>query len=171
MTGTTTFPIATMTEEAGGRIGICPLPGHDGHLDNDMQKLAIWKPALVLSMTEQQEMDACGSGDLGMRLSRLGIDWVHLPVRDFGGLTAQNAHHWPSLSRRLHGLLDQGKAVLIHCRGGRGRSGMIALRLMVERGQDPDTALLRLRDARPGAVETDEQRLWAQRLDFHDQNG
>ena len=43
------------------------------------------------------------------------------------------------------------------------RSGMIALRLMVERGADPDEALKRLRAVRPGAVETDEQRLWAQK--------
>lgn len=161
MAGTMTFPIATIAVEGGGRIGVCPLPGHDGHLANDLQKLVTWKPAIVLSMTEQREMDACGIGDLGARLMRLDIEWVHLPVRDFSGLTAQNAHHWPYLSRRLHGILDRGKAVLLHCRGGRGRSGMIALRLMVERGQNPDAALLELRNARPGAVETEEQRVWA----------
>ena len=170
MTGATTFPIATIGLADGGRIGICPLPGHDGHLDNDLQKLAAWNPAIVLSMTEQREMEACGCGDLGERLNRLRIDWVHLPVRDFNGLTARNARHWPDLSRRLHGLLDRGRAVLVHCRGGRGRSGMIALRLMVERGQEPDAALRQLREARPGAVETDEQRAWAVDLNLQISN-
>jgi hypothetical protein len=39
---------------------------------------------------------------------------------------------------------------------------MIALRLMVERGEPAEAALARLRAARPGAVETAEQLAWAQ---------
>ena len=38
---------------------------------------------------------------------------------------------------------------------------MIALRLLVERGADPEAALKRLRAVRPGAVETDDQFAWA----------
>jgi GNAT superfamily N-acetyltransferase len=35
------------------------------------------------------------------------------------------------------------------------------MRLLVERGMEPDDALLRIRMVRPGAVETDPQRSWA----------
>ena len=38
---------------------------------------------------------------------------------------------------------------------------MIAMRLMVEAGETPDDALQRLRAVRRGAVETEEQRVWA----------
>jgi len=38
---------------------------------------------------------------------------------------------------------------------------MIALRLLVERGEDASSALARLRAARPRAVETDAQLAWA----------
>lgn len=38
---------------------------------------------------------------------------------------------------------------------------MMLLRLMVEMGEDPDKALARLRHARPCAVETEAQMLWA----------
>ena len=49
----------------------------------------------------------------------------------------------------------QGKGrVLIHCMGGCGRSGMAALRLMIEAGEAPGAALERLRAVRPCAVET-----------------
>jgi len=51
--------------------------------------------------------------------------------------------------------------VFAHCYGGKGRSGMVLLRLMVERGLDPDQALQDLRRVRPGAVETQAQWLWA----------
>jgi len=49
----------------------------------------------------------------------------------------------------------------VHCRGGCGRSGMIALRLMIEIGEAADDALARLRAVRPCAVETPQQLRWA----------
>ena len=156
-----TLVIATLVLNTGGRIGVCRLPGHYGDIEYDLAQIRQWAPAIVLSMTEQAEMDQCGSGELGSQLGQAAIDWAHLPVRDFRGLDAARAAQWPELSRRLHTLLDDGEGVLLHCRGGKGRSGMIALRLLVERGDDPDVALKRLRQERPGAVETEEQRAWA----------
>ena len=53
--------------------------------------------------------------------------------------------------------------MLVHCRGGCGRSGMAVLRLMVEAGEAPEEALARLRAVRPCAVETEAQMDWARR--------
>jgi len=50
-----------------------------------------------------------------------------------------------------------GQSIVVHCRGGLGRTGMVAARLLVELGEKPVTALQRVRAARPGAVETVEQ--------------
>ncbi len=155
------FVIATLQVEGGGRIGISPLPGKGDRFEVDLAAVLSWEPLLVLSMTEISEMEAAGSASLGARLESAGIEWAHLPVRDFGGLNGENALTWPALSSRLHSHLDEGNGVLVHCNGGQGRSGMIALRLMVDRGEDPNAALRRLRTARPGAVETDEQHAWA----------
>jgi protein-tyrosine phosphatase len=47
--------------------------------------------------------------------------------------------------------------------GGCGRSGSVALRLMVETGEAAADAFIRLRAARPCAVETDAQYRWASR--------
>lgn len=156
-----TLSIATLEVPQRGRLGLCRLPGLYGDLESDLVQVRQWAPAIVVSMTELAEMDRCGSGALGSLLSREGIDWMHLPVRDFAGLSADGEAQWPGLSRRLHTLLDDGEGVLLHCRGGKGRSGMIALRLLVERGEDADVAFKRLRRERPGAVETEEQWAWA----------
>ncbi|SMY06745.1 hypothetical protein LOM8899_00875 [Flavimaricola marinus] len=61
----------------------------------------------------------------------------------------------------VRGLLGQGGKVLVHCFGGCGRSGMAVLRLMIEAGEDGATALTRLQELRPCAVETEAQRVWA----------
>lgn len=144
-----------------GRLGLGPLPGADGDFAQDFARLTGWAPGLVISMTETEEMHRAGAAGLGAALAGAGIDWVHLPIRDFGAPDAETGAGWPEVSRRVHALLDRGGRGLVHCRGGCGRSGMIVLRLMVERGEDPEAALARLRAVRPCAVETDAQRGWA----------
>lgn len=149
----TGFTIATLRLAGGGRLGISPLPGRFNDLLADVAAIARWDPQVVVSMTEQTEMAQHGAGHLGEALAQAGIAWHHLPIPDFSGPTAQAAAAWPALSARLHAVLDAGGGVLVHCRGGYGRSGMAVLRLLVERGEAPEAALSRLRAARPGAVE------------------
>ncbi|MEX6508779.1 hypothetical protein [Jiella sp. M17.18] len=144
-----------------GRLGLCRLPGLGGDLSGDLAVVADWRPSLVVSLTERAEMEAVGCGMLGGRLASLGIAWAHLPIRDFEVPAGATEAAWPDLAVRLHTLLDAGGRVLLHCRGGLGRSGMIALRLLIERGEEPAPALSRLRAVRPGAVETGEQMDWA----------
>ena len=50
-----------------------------------------------------------------------------------------------------------GCDVLVHCRGGLGRAGTIAARLLVELGMEPETAIASVRAVRPGAIETSDQ--------------
>lgn len=149
------FAIATLPVAGGGRIGVCRLPW----LPEDLAAILAWRPAAIVSMTELSEMGPCMG--LQQAAEAAGVDWLHLPIRDFSGPDGAARDAWPEMARRLHGILDGGGAVLLHCRGGKGRSGMVALRLMVERGEPGEAALARLRRARPGAVETAEQRAWA----------
>jgi hypothetical protein len=153
--------IATMSLDGGSRIGICRLPGLFGNFDSDITAIVGWRPTLVVSMTEEAEMHQYGSGNLGAVLGNAAIDWFHLPIRDYGGPEGSTRDAWPTLAACLHEILDKGGAILLHCRGGQGRSGMIALRVLVERREEANVALARLRAARPGAVETQAQLKWA----------
>ena len=58
---------------------------------------------------------------------------------------------------RLRMLLRSGRDVLVHCRGGLGRAGTIAARLLIDLGMEPATAIRQVRAVRPGAIETLEQ--------------
>lgn len=155
------FAIATLPLPRGGRLGVSRLPGAGGDLAADVAAIAAWRADLVVSMTETAEMERLGAGALPVSLGSAGIAWAHLPIRDFGAPDGASGPAWPDLSRRLHAVLDRGGSVLLHCRGGLGRSGMVALRLLVERGEDGPSAVERLRAVRPGAVETDAQMAWA----------
>jgi Cyclin-dependent kinase inhibitor 3 (CDKN3) len=154
------FAIATLALPDGGRIGLCRLPGRSGDLSGDVAAIRNWKPAIVVSMTEADEMLASGAADLSALLASSCILWRHFPVADYGIPETAMLPQWATLSAALHARLDAGEGVLLHCMGGLGRSGMIALRLLVERGEGGDVALARIRTVRPGAVETEAQGEW-----------
>jgi hypothetical protein len=154
------FVIAEVAAPGGGMLGVAPLPGRGGALAADIAVIRAWHPAVVVSMTEPEEMRRTGTADLPERLREAGIAWQAFPIRDFG-VPAPEEPVWPPLAAALHAFLNAGGRVLLHCHGGKGRSGMVAARLLVERGIAPAGALALVRAARPGAIETAEQEAWS----------
>lgn len=145
----------------GGILGLCPMPGCDGDYAADLAHIRDWLPSLVITMSSRAELVRGGAEDLGSDLNDSGTRWAHMPVVDFGAPSADEAAEWPKISAQALAALNGGGRVLVHCRGGCGRSGMVVLRLMVEAGEDAQTALARLRALRPCAVETRAQLHWA----------
>ena len=135
----------------GGVLGLCPLPQVA-----DVAALRDWRADLVLTLVEAAESAALSPG-LGAALAAAGIAQRHFPIADYGVPVGG----WAAVSADLHARLAQGARIVVHCRGGCGRTGMIALRLMVEAGEAPQAALTRLRAVRPCAVETEAQGIWA----------
>lgn len=144
-----------------GILALCPLPGQGGAYDADMVHIHDWQPGLVISLTSDAEMASVGAETLGADLRAMGCRWVHMPIQDFGTPDMAFLAEWSSVSDDACRALAGGGRVLVHCRGGCGRSGMIALRLMLELGETPEAALARLRALRPCAVETGAQLIWA----------
>src|SRR6056297_1684474 len=124
-----------------GILAIAPMPGRGGHYAEDLAHLRDWQPALVISMTSLPEMVRHGASDLGSDLQDSGTRWAHVPVTDFGVPATSEEDAWHEASRAALGALQGGGRVLIHCAGGCGRSGMAALRLMIEAGEAADSAL------------------------------
>ncbi len=146
---------------ADGILALSQLPGRGGNYAGDLAHLKDWQPAIVMSMTTQPEMVAAGAGDLGADIQDMGTRWMHLPVDDFGVPDPGMEASWHLASSAALSALQGGGRVLIHCRGGCGRSGMATLRLMIAAGEDADTALARLRGLQPCAIETEAQMGWA----------
>jgi atypical dual specificity phosphatase len=85
------------------------------------------------------------------RLAAHGLREVHVPIRDFGVPTADQID-------RVVAALDQalagGERVAVHCGAGLGRTGTLLACYLVARGLPADAAVARIRQARPGAIET-----------------
>ena len=82
---------------------------------------------------------------------------VDIPDRDFEG-------NWLKSGPRLRTILANGGKVLLHCRGGIGRTGTIAARLLVEFGFKPSDAIALVRRTRPGTIETSAQEQYVLKL-------
>lgn len=150
-----------------GRIGITFCPGKkqadaatgawDRQLDLDLDAIAAWGAVVVVSLTEAHELKALGVMDLGAEVRARHMDWLHLPIADYSVPDVGFEAAWVSAGERLRQRLRSGFDILVHCKGGLGRAGMIAARLMSELGVPAADAVTEVRRVRPGAIETQAQ--------------
>jgi len=150
-----------------GRIGITFCPGKHDHLAStgtwardlgiDLDAIAGWGAKLVLTLVEPEELKALKVPHLGQEIQRRGIEWRHLPIADYSVPTEAFERQWAKQGREIRELLRSGDDVLVHCKGGLGRAGMIAARLLVELGMEPEEAIRSVRRVRNGAIETPSQ--------------
>jgi ADP-ribosyl-[dinitrogen reductase] hydrolase len=165
-----THPLQIAAISAGpgcGRVGITFCPGKydrnamsgnwDRDLSLDLDAIRDWGAAAVVTLVEQQELTLLRVGQLGEEVLRRRMQWFHLPIVDVSTPDDGFELHWNVAGHELRMLLRSGQDVLVHCRGGLGRAGTIAARILVELGMEPATAIRQVRAVRPGAIETREQ--------------
>lgn len=145
----------------GGTLAMSALPGRGGDYAGDLGLFREWQPGIVLTMVTDAELAEAGAPNLGTDIQAMASRWFHLPVRDYGTPSPEVEAVWPEASRAVRAALKGGGRVIVHCKGGCGRSGMAVLRLMVESGEDRFVALKRLRSLCNCAIETNAQLDWA----------
>jgi ADP-ribosyl-[dinitrogen reductase] hydrolase len=147
-----------------GQLGLTFCPGKHGtslngapwarDLDTDLRALRDWGADLVVTLIEQDEFELLRVPDLGERVIAQGMSWVHLPIRDVDVPATPFFFRWPEVRADLLARLEAGGRVVVHCRGGLGRAGLVAALLLIETGSEAETAIRTVRAARPGAIET-----------------
>lgn len=150
-----------------GRIGITFCPGkYDPHgmsgawdrdLVLDLDAISDWGAAVVVTLLEPEELMLLRVDGLGQEVLRRNMLWFHLPIVDVSIPSEKFEQEWDVAGEELRSILRRKLDVLIHCRGGLGRAGTIAARLLIELGMEPKKAIASVRAARPGAIETSEQ--------------
>ena len=129
----------------------------DRDLALDLDTVRDWGAAAVVTLLEPKELTLLRVERLGEEVLRRNMLWFHLPIVDVSTPDERFEQEWDVAGEELRSMLRRRLDVLVHCRGGLGRAGTIAARLLVELGMEPTKAIASVRAARPGAIETSEQ--------------
>ncbi len=98
---------------------------------------------VVVNLEEEPHVEAA--------MTRAGLKQVHLPVVDF---SAPGHRQLVAGVAAIDEAITAGGAALVHCRYGIGRTGTLIACWYVSHGLGAAAAITRVRDARPGSVET-----------------
>jgi protein-tyrosine phosphatase len=145
-----------------GRVALAARPRGGDWLPDEMRN---WKSAgieAVLSLLTPEEEAELSLESEAREVTAHGLNYMSFPIPD---------RQVPRSEEKLSEVLDKatrelvdGKNIVVHCRQGIGRSGLVAACLLVKSGMSPGAAVDKVSAARGISIpETDEQR------DFVDQ--
>ena len=147
-----------------GTIGMTICPGKTDaarrwkrDMDMDLDDITNWGASTVVTLIEDHEFHILGVEDMERQVHDFGMKWFHLPITDVSVPDQRFEDAWKTASAEIHCLINAGEHILIHCRSGLGRTGLVAGLILVERGVQPKEAIRQIRAVRPHAIETPEQ--------------
>ena len=158
------------------RLGMTFAPGkkqtgaHSGNwrrdLGSDLDRLVEYyhTDTLVL-LIEDSEPDELGIKKLPVECRVRGIELIRFAVKDVS--VPDSVKEFAVLIRKIFARLEQGKTVVIHCKGGFGRAGLTAactVAAATEGVIGAEDAVKMVCSARPGTVETREQENFVSRF-------
>lgn len=163
------LPIPAVPTPGGGMIGMTMCPGKrqpdaitgpwDRDLTTDLDALAAFGADTLITLMETDELVGAATPVARLRAEtrKRGWTWLHWPIGDFAAPGPEFETAWAASAAAICEKLLSGGRVVVHCRGGRGRSGLVAARLLIELGVDSLAAINAVRDAQPLAIETPPQ--------------
>jgi len=150
-----------------GRVGLSLCPGKQQpgsmtgdwarDLDPDLDDVMRWGARHVVTLLTEGEMADLGVAGLDDGVTRRGMQWHHFPIEDAGVPHDAARDSLRALLDTLVLELASGFNVFVHCKGGLGRTGLMAGLLLRALGLPAERIVTDLRAVRPNALETGEQ--------------
>jgi protein-tyrosine phosphatase len=113
------------------------ISGHPDHANDFMRR------GVDAVVDLEGDVDSAIPEAEGQRGTTLYLYW---PIEDTDEMPEEEIVR--SIATFVSSLLDRDKEVLVHCRSGHNRSGLVCARTLIERGMDPGDAIERVRAGR-----------------------
>lgn len=152
-------PLYWATGPWPGRLALAARPRGGEWLDDEIQHWQREGIGAVLSLLTPDEEKALDLTDEASTVRKRDLVFYSFPIVDRDVPTSSAS--LTQAVRRLDTKLEAGYHVVIHCRQGAGRAGLVAACLLVMNGSEPEAAVQHLTSVRGVPVpETPEQRRW-----------
>ncbi len=141
------------------RLAISPRPPGGQRLDSVLKVLRGEGVDILVSLQPEAEARACGLEREADAAATAGMTFLRHPIVDHG--IPSDPAATIAFADELLAHLRGGRSVLAHCYAGIGRSGLLAILVLMRDGYEYDEAAYRTAAARQLTVpETSEQRAW-----------
>jgi atypical dual specificity phosphatase len=148
-----TLPMAGFSWIVDGELAAMPLPGRNRRLTEDVDFLQHEGVRTVISLTEDPPS-----------FEEASIRQVRIPIEDFTAPTLQQMIEFVDV---VSDSTERGEPAAVHCTAGLGRSGTMAAVYLVANGATADEAIARVRELRPGSIETEAQEHAVRQAEAH----
>ena len=146
-----------------GSLATMPRPRGGDWLEDEISSLKQSCVDVVVSLLEDHENHELELGREGACCENAEILFLSYPIRDRS--IPSSGPKTREFAQAIFALLRDGKNVAIHCRGGIGRSSVIAACVMMLSGMTAEEALLKIENKRGCLIpDTMEQREWVKRF-------
>ncbi|MGX9418626.1 cyclin-dependent kinase inhibitor 3 family protein [Vibrio sp. RC27] len=133
---------------------LMPCPGtKEADLQSSLEQLKAQGVMAIVTAISCDEMKVKNVEQLGDLSEKLGITWFHLPIEDDCAPDAEFEAKWQDVSPQLESIMTQSGKVALHCMGGSGRTGLLAARLLLDKGWELPDIITQVQALRPGAFQ------------------
>ncbi len=146
-----------------GFLAIMAKPRNGDWLEDEICGLSTLGVNVVVSLLDFGEILELGLRDEKKICEANGIEYIPFPIKDRS--VPESPARTVQLVRDLHLKLLAGQRMVIHCRAGIGRSGLMAACILVHTHESPRNAFARISKARRvGVPDTQEQIDWVSKI-------
>lgn len=153
----------------GGRLGMTIAPGKCNvgmkaiwrrNLEQDLSRLQNhYNVNVLLTLLETPEFESLKIPNFIAQVRAHGMESWRFPIHDFG--TPTSMAKLIELVDAILATVQTGKTIVIHCKAGLGRTGLVTAACLIARGYSSRDAFAQVRLARPGSIETPGQEAYA----------
>ncbi|WP_455231238.1 cyclin-dependent kinase inhibitor 3 family protein [Geopseudomonas aromaticivorans] len=149
-----------------GRLIFTPCPGSkDTSLASALDTLKAAGAEALITLMPVSELEQNQAAELPALCAARSLEWFHLPVADEQVPLDDFAAAWAQARERIGSLLGEGRSIAIHCKGGSGRTGLIAARILIDRGLSRAEAVALVQALRPKAIQHPAHVAWLAQFD------
>jgi len=146
-------PFDILKLDNGAAFIFTPCPGtKETDLTTSLASLKSAGATAVLSLLPDEEIEALGVTALGEQVAQQNMTWYQLPIEDDQAPEQPFFTAFATVKSELLVRIQAQQTLVIHCRGGSGRTGLVAAMLLLELGHPWQQVHSLIQSIRPKAL-------------------